>query len=79
MIVVRPLPEDTAAKLVAASAEQPKADFNKKYRDGWCGAVASRESARMAADAIVERFSDRVAALGLPYDLDWCKGWSAPA
>lgn len=69
----------TAAELVAASGETPKADFNKKYRDVWCGAVAERESARAAAAAIVDRFGARVAALGLPYNLDWCKGWSVAA
>ena len=69
----------TAAKLVASSAEKPLADFNRKYQDAWCGAVVARDSARMAAEAIVERFGERVAALGLTYDLDWCKDWSHSA
>jgi hypothetical protein len=32
-------------------------------------------TARVAAQMIVQRFGARVAALGLPYDLDWCKDW----
>ena len=31
--------------------------------------------AYMAAD-LIEKYNDRVKALGLGYDLDYCKGWS---
>ena len=68
-----------AAKFIAASDEKPKKDFNKKYQDRWCEAVAARDSARMAAEMIVEKFGDRVKAIGLPYDLDWCKDWVPPS
>ena len=71
--------EAAAARIVADSDEKPKRDFNKKYQDRWCGAVTRRESARIAAEDIVKKFSERVAALSLPYDLDWCKDWVPPA
>ena len=37
--------EAAAGRLMAAGGELPKMDFNKKYQDRWCGALAARETA----------------------------------